>query len=90
MMYSAVVSASRSQQTMLWNWVSSSPLIERLVATRIDEMGQWNAAELIDEVYVPDYVLHDPSLPEPVQGGRRARVHRRGDRRFPGWTGHDR
>src|SRR5215217_3278496 len=38
-MYATVVSASRSQQTMLWNWVSSSPLIERLVATRIDEMG---------------------------------------------------
>ena len=26
------------------------------------------AAELIDEVYAPDYVLHDPSEPAPVQG----------------------
>jgi steroid delta-isomerase-like uncharacterized protein len=33
-----------------------------------DGLSQGNAAELIDEVYAPDYVLHDPSLPEPVQG----------------------
>lgn len=33
-----------------------------------DGLSQGTAAELIDEVYAPDYVLHDPSLPEPVQG----------------------
>ena len=33
-----------------------------------DGLSQGNAAQLIDEVYAPDYVMHDPSLPEPVRG----------------------
>lgn len=33
-----------------------------------DGLNQGNAAELIDEIYAPAYVLHDPSLPEPVSG----------------------
>src|SRR5688500_11431749 len=33
-----------------------------------DGLSQGNAIELIDEVYAPEYVLHDPSLPESVRG----------------------
>ena len=33
-----------------------------------DGLNQGNADELIDEIYAPEYVLHDPSLPEPVRG----------------------
>ena len=33
-----------------------------------DGLNQGNADELIDEIYAPDYVLHDPSLPQPVTG----------------------
>jgi hypothetical protein len=43
---------------------------KRLIRRWWDRLSQGNAAELIDEVYAPDYVLHDPSLPEPVQGGK--------------------
>jgi steroid delta-isomerase-like uncharacterized protein len=46
---------------------------KRLIRRWWDGLSQGNAAELIDEVYAPDYVLHDPSLPEPVQGGEGVR-----------------
>lgn len=33
-----------------------------------DGLSEGTAAALIDEVYAADYVLHDPTLPEPVRG----------------------
>lgn len=33
-----------------------------------EALNQRNALEIIDETYASDYVLHDPSLSEPVQG----------------------
>jgi steroid delta-isomerase-like uncharacterized protein len=33
-----------------------------------EALNQGNAIDLIDEVYAADYVMHDPSLPEPVSG----------------------
>jgi steroid delta-isomerase-like uncharacterized protein len=31
-------------------------------------LNQGNALDIVDEIYSPDYVLHDPSQPEPVRG----------------------
>jgi steroid delta-isomerase-like uncharacterized protein len=31
-------------------------------------LNQGNALEIIEEIYAPNYVMHDPTLPEPVQG----------------------
>lgn len=33
-----------------------------------DAINQGNADAIIDEVYAADYILHDPSQPEPVVG----------------------
>lgn len=33
-----------------------------------DALNQGNALEIIEEVYAADYVMHDPTLPGPVQG----------------------
>jgi steroid delta-isomerase-like uncharacterized protein len=42
----------------------------KVLARRIfDEMNRGNLA-IVDEVYVPDYVHHDPSLPPAWQRGR--------------------
>jgi steroid delta-isomerase-like uncharacterized protein len=41
----------------------------KALVRRVFEQG-WNAAnlDLFDEINVPDYVLHDPSVPEDVRG----------------------
>lgn len=46
----------------------SAEAYKSLIRRWWDGLSQGNAAELIDEVYAADYVLHDPSLPEPVRG----------------------
>jgi steroid delta-isomerase-like uncharacterized protein len=33
-----------------------------------ESLNQGTALDRIDETYASDYILHDPSLPEPVQG----------------------
>jgi steroid delta-isomerase-like uncharacterized protein len=33
-----------------------------------DALNQGNALDIIEATYASDYVLHDPSLPEPVRG----------------------
>src|SRR5215212_4553083 len=33
-----------------------------------DALSQGNAVEVVDDFYAADYVLHDPSQPEPVHG----------------------
>ena len=46
----------------------SSEEHKALVRRWWEGLNQGNAAALIDEIYAADYVLHDPSLPEPVHG----------------------
>ena len=41
---------------------------KNLVRRWWEALNQGNALQLIDETYVSDYILHDPSLPEPVHG----------------------
>ena len=39
---------------------------------------------LVDEIYAPDYILHDPSMPDPGTGPEiRKAVHAHGSRQYP-------
>jgi steroid delta-isomerase-like uncharacterized protein len=33
-----------------------------------ESLNQGNAIDIVDEIYASDYILHDPSFPEPVRG----------------------
>jgi steroid delta-isomerase-like uncharacterized protein len=41
---------------------------KNLVRRWWEALNQGNALDIIDEVYASDYVLHDPSVTEPVRG----------------------
>ncbi len=41
---------------------------KNLVRRWWEALNRGNALDIIEETYASDYVLHDPSLPEPVRG----------------------
>lgn len=41
---------------------------KNLVRRWWEALNQGSALQIIDETYTSDYILHDPSLPEPVHG----------------------
>ena len=61
--YGALVHTRRKEQAM--SSAQENKAVSRRVAEEIFNGGK---LDLADELYSPDYVLHDPSLPEDLHG----------------------